>query len=348
MSTKIKIGIVGAKFAGEFHGDMWKTLHNAEIYAIADLDEKTRTAYKEKYGVVKDYHSYQEMVTDSELDVIDICLPNFLHAEVAIAAMEAGKHVICEKPMATTAEDAEKVAEVQKKTGRIYFYAEDWIFAPALVRAKEIINEGGIGTVLYCKGKETHNGSHSPFAQTIKFCGGGAVVHLGIHAAGFFYDLFGMPASIVGVCTDGLDGNFVHKKMEGEDWGVGILTYTNGPRVLIEANYITIGGMDDIVEFYGTEGVLKVDMTFGNPLSVYSRKGFKYAVEKADTTKGWTKPAVNEHESLGYKDEMKHFLDCVEGSSVQHPGTTVETGLNALKIIHSLYQSNKEKRGVDL
>lgn len=271
-----------------------------------------------------------------------------MDAEVAIAAMKAGKHVICEKPIATTLEDAEKVTAVQKETGCFYFYAEDWIFAPALVRAKEIIKEGGIGTPLYCKGKESHNVSHSPFAQTIKFCGGGAVLHLGIHAAGFFYDLFGMPESIVGVCNDGLEGNFVHKKMEGEDWGLGILNYKDGLRVLLEGNYITTGGRDDVIEFYGTEGVLKVDLTFGNPISVYSRNGFNYAVEKADTTKGWTRPAVNEYESLGYKDEMKHFLDCVEGKARQSTGTTAEAGLNAFKIIHALYQSNKEKRTVEL
>jgi len=344
----IRIGIIGAKFAGSFHADMWKGMHNAEVFAIADLDDTARSGFKEKYGVGRDYKTYQELIADSDVDVVDICLPNFLHAEVAIAAMEAGKNVICEKPVATTLEAAAEVVEVQKKTGVNYFYAEDWIFAPALVRAREIIDEGGIGKVLYCKGKESHNGSHSPFAQTIEFCGGGATLHLGIHAAGFFYDLFGMPDSIVGVCTDGLEGNFIHKKMEGEDWGIGILSYDNGPRVVLEGNYITTGGMDDVIEFYGSEGVLKVDMTFGSPLSVYSRPGFEYAVEKADTTKGWTKPAVKESEALGYKDEMSHFLDCIEGRSVQNKGTKVEAGYNALRIIKTLYQSHKEKKTISI
>lgn len=345
---RTKIGIVGAKFAGSFHADMWRKMHNAEVFAVADLDDKARKSFVNTYDVKRDYETYRELIADPDVDIIDICLPNFLHAEVAVAAMEAGKNVVCEKPIATTGEDAKAVVETQKNTGRFYFYAEDWIFAPSLVRAREIIDEGGIGDVLYCKGKESHNGSHSPFAQTIAFCGGGATLHLGIHAAGFFYDLFGMPDSIVGICTDGLEGNFVHKKMEGEDWGIGILTYNRGPRVVIEGNYITTGGMDDIIEFYGTEGVLKVDLTFGSPLNVYSRPGYVYAVEKADTTKGWTRPAVNESEALGYKDEMKHFLECIEGLEEQHKGTTAEAGFNALKIILAIYRSNSEKRTVEL
>lgn len=348
MRDKIKIGIVGGKFAGNFHAEVWALIPDAQIFAIADLDDEARKSFREKYSVKQEYKTYQELVTDNEIDVVDICLPNFLHAEVAISAMEAGKHVICEKPIATTLADAEKIAAVQKKTGRYYFYAEDWIFAPALVRAKEIIKEGGIGKPLYCKGKEAHNGSHSPFAQTIKFCGGGAVLHLGIHVAGFFYDLFGMPDSAVGVCNEGLGGNFVHKKMEGEDWGIGILSYNDGLRVIIEGNYITTGGMDDFIEFYGTEGVLKVDMTFGSPLQVYSRKGFGYAVEKADTTTGWTRPAVNELESLGYKSEMRHFVDCISGNTKQSAGTTAQAGYNALKIINAIYRSNREKRVVNL
>jgi predicted dehydrogenase len=106
--------------------------------------------------------------------------------------------------------------------------------------------------------------------------------------------------------------------------------------------------MDDVIEFYGTEGVLKVDMTFGGPLSVYSRPGFGYAVEKADTTKGWTRPAVKESEALGYKDEMTHFIDCIEGRATQNKGTTAEAGFNALRIIKTLYRSHAEKRTVSI
>ena len=86
--------------------------------------------------------------------------------------------------------------------------------------------------------------------------------------------------------------NLEHRECEGEDWGIGILTYAEGTQAVVEGNYLTTGGMEDVVEIYGTEGVVKVDLTFGSPLHVYSRKGYGYAMEKADFTHGWTPTRV--------------------------------------------------------
>lgn len=124
--------------------------------------------------------------------------------------------------------------------------------------------------------------------------------------------------------------------MEGEDWGFGLLSYADGTEVTVEGNYITRGGMDDVVELYGTDGRLTVDMTFGNPLSVFSMRGYGYAIEKSDFTSGWTRPAVDEHQTLGYKDELRHFKDCVTGEAEQIRGTKAGDGLNILKIIDAL------------
>jgi len=121
--------------------------------------------------------------------------------------------------------------------------------------------------------------------------------------------LHGLHPAGTGSCHRTVDGR---PQFEGEDWGIGILGYADGTQVVIEGNYVTPGGMDDYVECYGSDGVIKVEMTFGSPLSVYSRKGFGYAIEKADFTHGWTRPAVDEHANLGYTDELAHFLK--EGS----------------------------------
>ncbi len=345
---EVRIGIVGAKFAGDFHAQSWAWTQDAKIVAIADIDPEARNVFASTHNVPKVYDDYRKLLEDPEIDLVDICLPNFLHAEVAIAAMTAGKDVICEKPFATTLEDGERIVSVQKETGQRYFYAEDWIFAPALVRAKNLLEEGAIGTALYLRGKEVHNGSHSPFAQKIEFCGGGSVIHLAVHPIGFFHHLLGMPVSVTGKCSGGGEKNMVHKKMEGEDWGIGLLSYADGTEVTVEGNYVTRGGMDDVVEIYGTDGRLTVDMTFGNPLTVFSMKGYGYAIEKADFTQGWTWPAVDEHQALGYKDELRHFKDCVTGDAEQVRGTTAEDGLNVLKIIDAIYRSNQTGKRIDL
>lgn len=345
---EVRIGIIGAKFAGDFHAQSWEGVPETRIHAIADIDSEARGNFASVHKVKKTYDDYKKLIEDPEIDIVDICLPNFLHAEVAIAAMEAGKDVICEKPFATTLEDGERVVAVQKKTGQKYFYAEDWIFAPALVRAKKILEEGGIGKAIYLRGKEVHNGSHSPFAQKIKFCGGGSLIHLAVHPIGFFHHLLGMPVSVIGKCSGGGEKNMVHKKMEGEDWSFGILSFADGTEVTVEGNYVTRGGMDDVVELYGTDGRLTVDMTFGNPLSVFSMKGYGYAIEKAEFTQGWTKPAVDEHQTLGYKDELRHFKDCFTGDAKQMKGTKAEDGLNVLKIIDAIYRSNSAGTKINL
>ena len=164
----VRIGIMGSKFAASFHTEVWQMLPGAEVVAMAARNPAQRETFQKKYGIPKGYALLPELLADPDVEVVDICLPNYLHADAAIKAMEAGKDVICEKPFATTLQDGEKVVEVQQKTGRRLFYAEDWIFAPALLRAEQILKEGGIGKPFYFKGKETHNGSHSPYAQTIQ------------------------------------------------------------------------------------------------------------------------------------------------------------------------------------
>ncbi len=346
--AETKIGIVGAKFAGGFHADCWATVPGSRIVAVADLDEAARTEFMRHYGVPRGYGDYHQLLADPEVELVDICLPNFLHAEVAIAAMEAGRDVVCEKPLATTLPDGEKVVATRARTGRRFFYAEDWIFAPALVRARAIVAEGGIGKPLYWRGKECHSGSHSPFAQKLKFCGGGSVIHLAVHPVGFFNHALGMPKAVVGSCSGGGTGNLMHAELEGEDWGIGVLEYADGSRVVVEGNYVTAGGMEDFVEIYGTDGVIKVEMTFGSPLSVYSRKGFAYAIEKADFTHGWTRPAVDEHANLGYKDELAHIAACRAGAAQQMKGTRAEDGLAVLRIVDAIYRSHREGRRISL
>ena len=230
----------------------------------------------------------------------------------------------------------------------MFFYAEDWIFAPALVRAASIVAEGAIGEPLYLRGKESHNGSHSPYAQTVESCGGGSMIHLGVHPIGFFTHLLGVPQRITGVCSRGGTENLLHKQLEGEDWAIGVLEYPNGTRAVVEGNYVTFGGMDDVVEIYGTEGKLDVDITFGSPISVYSKNGYGYALEKAETTTGWTRPAVNEHFSLGYRDELGHFTSCLLHGKEQIAGTTVTDAYNVLKITTALYESHESGRTLNL
>ena len=345
---KVGIGIVGARFAAELHAIAYSRCADANIVAVCSNQPDELESFASRFQISKAYLDYKQMVQDPEVEVVSICVPNFLHHQVAMAACEAGKHVVCEKPLATTIEDALEMMEAFEKANLKLMYAEDWNFAPALVRAKEIVDEGAIGRILYVRAKESHNGSHSPFAQTLEYCGGGALLHLGCHPAAFIRYITGQEVvEVVGATTEGLKENLIHHQMEGEDFGVAFLTLADGSRALIEGNYITLGGMDDCVELYGTKGVLKVDLTFGSPISVYSTEGYSYVLEKADVSTGWTRPAVDEFYSLGYQTELAAFIKCVKEDLQIPEGAGASDGLAALAIIKAAYISAKEGRPVD-
>ncbi len=345
---RLKIGIVGSKFAAMLHAESYKRVPDVVMHSIAAIDNLNEFA--DEYGIPNRYGDYREMFEKEELDLISVCVPNFLHRDVVVAAAEAGKKaIICEKPLATSIEDGQEMVKICRDKDVKLMYAEDWVFAPALIRAKEICQEGGIGDILYIKAKETHNGSHSLYAQQKKYCGGGSMIHLGIHPIGFLPWLTDQDIThVMGMKTEGLERNLLHKKYTGEDWAAALVMLENGTRGFVEGNYITCGGMDDKVEIYGTEGNIHIDLTKGSPLSVYSRPGYEYAIEKADFTHGWTRPAVDEFMSLGYVNEIAHFVDCVQNDKEPQKGTTGEDGIKALAATFAIYESAEKGRLIEV
>ena len=171
------------------------------------------------------------------------------------------------------------------------------------------------------------------------------MIHLGIHPIGFLPWLLEQDITqVMGMKTEGAEKNLLHKNYTGEDWAAALLTFANGARGFVEGNYITCGGMDDRVEIYGSEGNIHVDLTKGSPLTVYSRPGYEYAIEKADYTHGWTKPAVDEFVSLGYVNEIAHFVNCVRSDEKPQRGTAGNDGLKALAVAFAIYESAETER----
>lgn len=345
---KVEAGIVGAKFAGSLHAESYKRCESVEVKAVSDVNKEALSSFQEEFNVGSVYTDYKKMFEEEDLDMVSVCVPNFLHKEISVAAAEAGLNIVCEKPLATSIEDAEEMVNYASENNVELMYAEDWIFAPALVRAVEIYENGGIGKLLYLRGKESHSGSHSKYAKKIKYCGGGSIIHLGVHPLGFSLSLFDEDKinSIRGVKTKGLENNLLQKDFEGEDWGLAVLKFKDDKIAQIESNYITYGGIDDVVEFYGTEGVIKVDLTQGSPLKVFSREGVDYTIEKAELKKGWSFPAVDEFRSLGYQDEIEHFVRHVQGKEELQKGVSAEAGLKVRELIHSIYKSAEEGKPV--
>jgi len=344
---RIGVGIVGSQFAARIHAEAYRRCCDAEVLAAAAIDNLE--VFCKEFGIPSSYEDYLQMLRRDDIDLISVCVPNFLHKEITLAAANEGKHVICEKPLATSIEDADEMLRSCASNGVKLMYAEDWIFAPALVRIKRILEEGGIGDILYVKAKEAHSGSHSIYAQKLKLCGGGVMLHLAIHPIGFVRWLKGKEVvKVTGRASGGGPRNLLHTNFEVEDWGVAILTFEDGTFGIVEGNYITLGGLDDQVEIYGSKGNIKVNLSPGSPIKVYSSSGYTYAIEKAETTKGWTTPAVDEESSLGYVSEIAYFVECVRLNKEIMRGVRGEDGRAALEVAMAIYRSINLEKSVKL
>jgi len=346
MSGKVKVLLIGAAFSADLHMDGYSRCKDlAEIVAICDKDTSRAESLAQRYGLTNyaTYDDYEAAIREVDCDVVDICLPNFLHHDAAIKAFKKGRHVITEKPIATTVEDAEDMVRASVEAGKKLYYAEDWIFAPAVNKAMEIIDEGSIGKPLYIRARECHSGSHSPFAQKIKYCGGGCMVHLGIHPVGFILSFKQNNwTELIAMTSGGGERNLIHEVMEGEDWSSCSMSFTDGTKALLEANYVTLGGMEDIIDIYGTKGLMHINLTFSSPITCYSIPGLSYTVEKAEITTGWSKPAVDERFNLGYVNEIRHFMECCLYECDARIGLRGIDGLEALKVVNLMYKSAKE------
>ena len=134
---KVRIGIVGSKFAAGFHADSYRRNEHAELAAVAAIDNLPE--FSRQWKIPHVYEDYKEMFKRDDIDLISVCVPNFLHHGVVLAAARAGKHIVCEKPFATSLADAEEMIEVCRRNGVKLFYAEDWVFTPALRRVEQVI-----------------------------------------------------------------------------------------------------------------------------------------------------------------------------------------------------------------
>lgn len=344
---RVQVGIVGSQFAASLHAEAYRRCPHADVVAVAAIDNLK--VFCKEFEIPSSYDDYRQMFRRDDIDLISVCVPNFLHKEITLAAANEGKHVICEKPLATSLEDADEMVQFCASNRVKLMYGEDWIFAPTVIRTKSICEEGAIGDILYVKAKEAHSGSHSIYAQKLKLCGGGAMLHLAIHPIGFMRWFKGKEVvEVIGRASGGGSSNLLHSNFEGEDWAVAILTFEDGTFGLVEGNYVTLGGLDDQIEIYGSKGNIKVNLSQGSPIKVYSSHGYEYAIEKAETTKGWTTPAVDEESSLGYVDEIAHFVECVRLNKEVMPGVRGEDGRAALEIAMAIYKSIELEKTVKL
>lgn len=217
MTVPIKVGVVGAGFAGAIHLRSYRQVQGipVEVAAIVDLDKSKAEDYARRFGIPRYFQDYRYLLDDPAITVIDLVVPNALHLPMVLEAAQAGKNIICEKPLtgyfgqgeeahqvgttikkkmlAKVKEDLKIVTEAMQGVKIKFCYAENWIHAPAFKKSLEIIEKClASGSILEIRGEESHSGSHSEFSKWWRHAGGGALARLGAHplAAGLFLKLF--------------------------------------------------------------------------------------------------------------------------------------------------------------
>lgn len=344
MSDKVRIGIVGSQFIASIHAESFARVPNAEVIAVASPTKENVEAFAARHRIPQAFTDYRDMLALPELDAITIALPNYLHAEVTIAAAAAGKHVICEKPLCLTLEEADAMIAACATAGVQLMYAEELCFAPKYVRAKQLVDDGALGDVFLVKQAEEHSGPHAPWFWDVDRSGGGVVMDMGCHGIAFARWMYGNPRISKVSATM---GTFVHgDKTEGEDHSVVTLTFENGAIAVIEDSWAKLGGMDDRAEIYGSKGHTRADLLRGSSLLTYTEAGYGYAVEKASVTLGWSFTIFEELWNYGFPQEMQYFTDCIQRGEPSF--ITGEDGRVVLEAIYAAYESAGTGRVIEL
>ncbi len=339
---KVNVGIIGAGFVAEIHMEALRRVPNARVVACASPHNASNFAAK--HGLPYHFSDYRALLELKDVDVVLLALPNYLHCEACVAAAEAKKHVICEKPLCVTLEEADRMIAACRDNGVYLMYAEELCFTPKYVRAKELCEEGALGKLYLMKQSEKHDGPHSAWFWDVELSGGGVTLDMGCHAFEYFRWMLGKPKAL-SVYAD--MGTFVHKdKTRGDDDAIIIVEFEGGCRGMAEESWAKKGGMDDRIELYGSQGVIFCDLLRGSSFVTYSDVGYGYAVEKAGTTVGWSFTMYEEIWNYGFVHEDQHFINCVAG--LEKPLETGEDGRAVLEIIYAAYESAGTGRKVAL
>jgi myo-inositol 2-dehydrogenase / D-chiro-inositol 1-dehydrogenase len=333
---KVKVGIIGSRFQADcIAGSIRQLPEEAEVVAVASPTPGHAAKFAMRHGIANSFTDYREMLKQADVEMVSVTAPYRLHAQMTIDAARAGKHVVCEKPLCITLDEADEMIDVCKRQGVLLMYAEELLFAPKYVKAKQMADEGAFGRVHLVKQGEKHFGPHSDWFWDVNQSGGGALMDLGCHGIAFCHWFLGRPKvrSVYAQMSTQVHGD----KTIGEDEAICIIEFEGGAIGMVENSWAKPGGMDDSIEVFGSKGQTYADMLMGNALPTYSEVGFGYAVEKATMTKGWTYPVFEEHYNYGFPQEMRHFARCVRGK--EEPISTGELGRLVQEVLIAAYAS---------
>jgi predicted dehydrogenase len=337
----VRIGLLGSGFVSNFYLGGLRDVPGWNIPVVASPHPEHAQRFAETWNIPEATADVQGVIDRPDLDLIVLGVPNHQHMDLAIRCAQAGKHVVCTKPLARNRVEARAMLQAVQAAGVLHGYAETEVFSPAVIKAKTYIDQGGIGKVLTVRSREAHGGPHADWFFKKELSGGGALLDMGCHTIEAARYFVGKDNPIVEVMawTDRL---VHHERTDAEDNAVVLLRFQGGQLAQAELSWTATGGLDLRNEVYGTDGALFTDVTRETALRVFSRKGAGYTVEKGESETGWLFPPVDEAWVYGYREEMRHFIECVAQGRM--PRETFEDGFVVNCILDAAYRSAASKR----
>lgn len=342
----IKVGIIGCgKIAQVRHIPEYAANPDVSLYGLFDINQERAVELAEKYDC-KAYTSYEELLADPEIDAVSVCVANNAHAEISIAAMKAGKHVLCEKPMAVTLEECEEMVKVAKETGKYLMIGQNQRLAKAHRKAKELIAEGAIGKVLTFRTIFGHGGpetwSVDPGKNTWFFdktkAAMGAMADLGIHKTDLIQYITGQKVVETKAVLTTLDKRYGNGELIGvDDNAICIYTLEDGAIGTMTASWTYYAAEDNTTVIYGTKGMLRLydDPRFSVQLFTADGEKVLYEIDQIQTNDNQTKSGI---------------IDLFVESLVENkePEISGESVLSAMKAVFGSIASSETGKAVKL
>ncbi len=340
---KIKVAIIGTGSISNFHALAYKKLPNVEIIAACDINKERAEEFAQKYDIKHVFTDYNEMLKMEEIDAVSVTTWNNVHAPASIAALKAGKNVLCEKPLALNRKEAEEMVKVAKETGKLLMVGFVRRFGENTKALKHMIDAGELGEIYYAKtGCLRRWGNPGGWFSDKKRSGGGPVIDLGVHMIDLVRYLSGKP-KVTSVTASTFNKVGIKPEIKGvtkyyskdydtfndvEDCATALIKFDNGMTLFFETSWVQNIKKDSLyLELYGDKAGAQMEPT----LEIYEDKnGYLSNLE----------PMIDpESYSFGHNfdEEINHFVDCVSsGTECLNPA---EDGVELMKILDAIYES---------
>jgi predicted dehydrogenase len=331
----LRIAFAGTGYINKVHAQAAQNL-GLELVAVVNHKADSMAEFGTRFGITRQYETVEALLKDGGIDALVVSTPNYLHAPQTIAALNAGIHVMVEKPMALNAAEAQQMNAAAEKSGALLMVAHCWRFDPDVLWLKE--QSSKLGRIIRTKGYgvHTHWGPGGWFTQK-QFAGGGAMADMGIHALDTARFLLGDPKPVSVYAKIGT----YYKDFDVDDTGVIIVEWDNGATSYIESGWWQphSDGPEAATQLYGIEG-------FGQlfPTRI-ERRNMKE--ERIDVVESGFEFPRSEHcpQSL-YDDQLKYFVECIQKNQKPNPGGL--EGLMNMKVVDAAYESSKSGKVVSI